>query len=315
MHFRACYQSSGSALLSALFLMTLVAIAATAMSTRLQLDIYRTRLSIQSDQAQLASQVVGFWTMDKLVNPLTKMSLLDDEGKVLDYPASMVNIYPNIKINGRVYDLQARFNLNNLQNTTYLPVFIRLMKNTITNVDMKKLNDIANATVLWINPYNPARGLDNIAVSYSKETPSYLPGYQMMQSISEFRLVFGVSSTIYRSLKPWITALPSITPININTASPQVLKALGNGLTDEQLNELLALRDAKGQFESKDIFILVSKFNIPAQQITIQSEYFMSVATVKSADLSFEHYLIFRRSKDKNGEFSVHLLSETLNAY
>ncbi|MFZ4077782.1 MAG: type II secretion system minor pseudopilin GspK, partial [Legionellaceae bacterium] len=53
--------SKGSALISALFLMTLVAIGATAMSSRLQLDIYRTRLILTSDALSLASEAVTFW--------------------------------------------------------------------------------------------------------------------------------------------------------------------------------------------------------------------------------------------------------------
>src|SRR5438128_155496 len=72
---------NGSALLSALFLMTLIAIAATAMSTRLQLDIYRTRLSFHSAQLNLASEVVGFWAMDRLMNPSVKLTRLDEEGR------------------------------------------------------------------------------------------------------------------------------------------------------------------------------------------------------------------------------------------
>jgi general secretion pathway protein K len=48
----------GGALLTALFIMTLVAIVATAMSTRLQLDIYRTRLIVTYDKLYLASQAI-----------------------------------------------------------------------------------------------------------------------------------------------------------------------------------------------------------------------------------------------------------------
>ena len=57
--------SKGSALISALFLMTLIAIVATAMSSRLQFDIYRTRLVIASDKLYLSSQYVMFWALDK----------------------------------------------------------------------------------------------------------------------------------------------------------------------------------------------------------------------------------------------------------
>jgi general secretion pathway protein K len=64
----------GSALISALFIMTLVAIAATAMSTRLQLDIYRTRLTLITDKLYLASQYVTFWAMSELTYSKKKVA-------------------------------------------------------------------------------------------------------------------------------------------------------------------------------------------------------------------------------------------------
>lgn len=58
----------GSALLTALFIMTLVAIVATAMSTKVQLDIYRTRLILTHDKLYFASQAVTFWSMGQLAD-------------------------------------------------------------------------------------------------------------------------------------------------------------------------------------------------------------------------------------------------------
>ena len=47
---RPLKKNKGGALLTALFIMTLVAIVATAMSTRLQLDIYRTDLIVSHNK-------------------------------------------------------------------------------------------------------------------------------------------------------------------------------------------------------------------------------------------------------------------------
>lgn len=58
--------NKGGALLTALFIMTLVAIVATAMSIRLQTDIYRTRLVLTHDKLYLASQAVTFWALGEL---------------------------------------------------------------------------------------------------------------------------------------------------------------------------------------------------------------------------------------------------------
>lgn len=304
----------GSALLSALFLMTLVAIAATAMSTRLQLDIYRNRLLIESDEVYLASQVVGFWAMGSLVDPKTELTLLGEGGRVLDYPRALKSIYPNVTIKGHLYDLQARFNLNNLQNKAQHPLFFRLLKNNLKNNDAKLVKQISDATVHWINPYRMDQGQDEWTTEYAKQNPPYLPGFQPMQSVSEFRLVAGVSARIDELISPLLTALPLQTPININTAPMPILKILGNGLTDAELTELLELRLDKGAFSATDLPLLIGKLNIPLDQISIGSDYFLSVTTVTSANLSLQHYTIIHREMDQKGEISAHIVSETLNA-
>ncbi len=100
--------ATGSALLTSLFMMALVAIAATAIATRVQLDIYRARLTIQRDQLILAIQGVTFWAMDWF-----KDDRFSVHEKQETLPKALQNIYPPIKLKGEIYDLQARFNLNN----------------------------------------------------------------------------------------------------------------------------------------------------------------------------------------------------------
>ena len=307
-------KACGSALLSALFLMTLVAIAATAMSTRLQLDIYRTRLFIQSDKLSLASQAVGYWAMASLASPKTKLRLLDSEGRVLNYPNSLKNIYPGVKIQGSLYDLQGRFNLNNLQNKSFQPMFLRLLKNNVKKADMKALQYIVNATENWVSPYQPARGQDAFMTYYYQQKPPYMPGYQPMLSVSEFRTVAGVNAPIYEALLPMITALPTVTPINLNTVSPSLLRILGNGLNNEQTEAIIEMRQEKGQLEPKDLVLLSSKYNIPIDQISIQSDYYLSVSIVTSAEFTLKHYTVLHRVKDRKGDYLVSILSETLNA-
>lgn len=303
----------GSALLSALFLMTLVAIAATAMSTRLQLDIYRNRMTIQSDKLYLASQVVAFWAMSSLTNSNIELKRLDETGRVLDFPKSLKRIYPDIVTQGSIYDLQAKFNLNNLVNKQFKPLFLRLLGNNLQKVDANAIKNILAATVSWVSPFRLDKGHDELMAYYKNQKPPYIAGNQFMQSVSEFRLVSGVTAGMYQILLPFVSALPTETPINVNTASATVLKILGSGLKDSQLNELLELRESKGQFESDDIPLLIGKFDILAKQISVESEYFMSVATVTSADMKLKHYTIIHIRKDENEIKTANILSETLN--
>lgn len=107
-------KTKGSALLTALFIMTLVAIVATAMSMRLQQDIYRTRLVITQDKLYLASQAVTFWALNELLDKNNRFTKTNPLGMVAQYPKNMESIYNQVQLSGGLFDLQARFNLNNL---------------------------------------------------------------------------------------------------------------------------------------------------------------------------------------------------------
>ncbi len=127
--------SRGSALISALFIMTLVAIATTAISVRLQLDIYRTQLTISTDRLYLASQLISFWAMSELSNKEKTFVANLGRERVLIFPANLQNMVPGLSIKGNLYALQGRFNLNNLLDKKYNATFIKLLQQKITDKD------------------------------------------------------------------------------------------------------------------------------------------------------------------------------------
>ena len=297
--------SRGSALVSALFIMTLVAIAATAMSTRLQFDIYRTHLSVSSDQHYLATQAVTFWGMGAINNKGIRFGRSHEGGKIVSFPSKLQQLYPDITISGGVYDLQAFFNLNNVQDKKFHPLFFRLLEHTF----MQKGNGNPKALLLaiyhWISPYQPARGHDNSGQG--------LPSNQLMRSISELLLVRGFNDEVYQTLLPYISALPEVTPININTAPRWLLACLGNGLTETQLDELIDARGKNGFANLQKAFKILQKLDIPNDQITTESNYFLIVATATSEDVHLTSYTIIKHKKDPKGPVSMGIVSESLN--
>ncbi|WP_131781724.1 type II secretion system minor pseudopilin GspK [Legionella gresilensis] len=307
------FYRKGSALISALFIMTLVAIAATAMSIRLQLDIYRTQLTITSDKLYLASQVVAFWAMGELIDVKNQYTIANNHGKVKNFPKQYSSIYPNVTISGSLYDLQAFFNLNNLSDKNYYPVFLKFLSNVLTKTPPQEQERLAVAILQWLTPYTPGRGNDEFITYYLKQKPPYYPSKQLFQSVSELRLVRGITGEIYQQLSPFITALPTVTPININTAPRKVLMALGNKFSEQQIADIINARGRTGILNEQKLNQLLKKLNLRRELITIESEYFLSIANVKIDDLSVTNFTILRRSKDKEGKLSVNLIAESLN--
>ncbi|MCW8407698.1 type II secretion system minor pseudopilin GspK [Legionella sp. PATHC035] len=305
----------GSALLTALFIMTLVAIVATAMSTKVQLDIYRTRLIITHDRLYLASQAVTFWGLGQLADKKNKLIKATPQGIVSLYPADMENIYSNVAVKGALYDLQAQYNINNLGNRKSMLGFINLIGTAIPQNSESEKVKLALAINDWLSAYDLARGKDNYLSYYVNQKPPYYPSHQLMSSKSELRLIKDVSAPLYLSLEPLVTALPETTPININTAPIKVLKSLSSGMKEEQLNELIKIRKESGIKDLEKISELLKKLDIATDQITLESSYFLGVAYATSDNLNLTVFTLFKRTKDKNEKISVNVLRQTFNVY
>jgi len=129
-----------------------------------------------------------------------------------------------------IEDAQGRFNLNNLvqNNAKSQPgdfdVFQRLL------VELRLDPNLANALVDWIdadsNVTSPGGAEDN---DYLLLKTPYRAANQPLTSVDELRLVKGFDARTVQTLLPFVTVLPGgRTPINANTASPELLAALAN---------------------------------------------------------------------------------------
>jgi general secretion pathway protein K len=308
-------KTQGSALLTALFIMTLVAIVATAMSTKLQVDIYRTRLIITHDRLYLASQAVAFWGLSELKDNKKKFTKANAQGMISQYPLALRTIYPSVTLSGGLYDLQSRYNLNNLSDHKATLGFINFVGYIAPQATTVERLGLARAISDWLSPFDLAVGKDAYLSYYLKQKPPYHSSHQIMSSSSELRLIKDVSAPLYLSLEPYITALPELTAININTAPKQTLMALSNAMNEEKTNEIIEARGEKGIKNIEKISPILQKLNIANNQITLESIYFLSIAHATTEDLNFTVYTLFKRSRDKKGKLSVTILRESFNVF
>lgn len=302
----------GSALLTALFIITLVAIVATAMSTRLKLDINRIGMVNNSDQLHLADQAVTFWAMERLMDPKQRLQNVNAIGKVLTYPKTL-QLVPNIKLSGYLVDLQARFNLNNLSDTQYQPIFFGLLSELNIGSASFERKNILDAILNWLQPLQSNATHDEWSDKYARQTPPYLPGHMPMRNISELRLVYGISAKRYQKLEPYVTVLPETAGININTASKVLLSSLGDGIKDDDLNHILNERQQKPYKDINALVAVLEKYHIQAETVVVESHYFLVVAQAEQADITIRVYTVLKRNKDKTGLWHVSIVSQAVN--
>jgi general secretion pathway protein K len=105
-----------------------------------------------------------------------------------------------------------------------------------------------------------------------------------MASTSELWLVEGVDADVFEVLSAHVTALPSSSPINVNTATVQVLMALNPGI--EELDAESLQEDAKSDgFESVQEFIkhkAIRQLRLPAEGLSVASSFFVVTSEVET---------------------------------
>ncbi|MDX2347038.1 MAG: type II secretion system protein GspK [Legionella sp.] len=275
-------KNKGSAILSALFIMTLVAITTTTLTLQLKNNIDTTRLLLNTQKLQLDGAITRFWAMNFLSHP--------EENHFGHTPGQSSYIQKNSRFSVELIDLNAKFNLNNLKITTSKTTFYRLAKHLLEDESNKKAYPITAALTYYI-----------------KTTP--------MVSLSECRLVPDIDPADLKLLMPYLTALPAETQVNINTAPEELLMAMAAGKDTVQYMEKLISARGKNGIDSinADIKAILNKLSIKPDDVTTESAYFLSIGQIKQENQIRMIYSLLHRVKNKDNTYTVDLVHETWN--
>ena len=130
-------------------------------------------------------------------------------------------------LTGWMEDMQGRFNLNNLVDSEgqaagmAVQQFVELLK------ALELPPGIAEAAVDWIDPDGATAGVWGAEdIYYLGLDRPYHAANRPFDDARELRLVRGVDREAWLKLEPFVSALPGRTPLNVNTASPEVLTAV-----------------------------------------------------------------------------------------
>jgi general secretion pathway protein K len=213
----------GAAIIVALFVVALVAAAAIAMIDRLNTDIRRTSLLLNSVTANFYAQGSVNWAIDQLVTDWQKQQ----HGHIIDpTPILQAPIKINgFKISGSLEDAQGRFNINNLKDIASQVMFLRMVHVLAPKLPNEQLQALLAGILEWITPAS-AHQNNPFSDYYAKLTNPYRSAHLPMVSASELLRVKGMTPALYSLLAPYLIALPAPIAININNAEAPVLMSL-----------------------------------------------------------------------------------------
>lgn len=279
-------RQSGIALITAILVVALATIAATAILSSANRAIHRTAALQDSEKAWWYALGVESWAR----------SLLDRDRKRNDYDAFTddwarpVDYLPTDEgyMRGNIIDLGGRYNLNNLGVTDLeeyqrqVEIFIRLLAQ-LEMTDEFRARALAAAIRDWIDADSEPTGFDGAEDSeYMGADPPYRVANQPMVSVSELMAIKGMDAELYLRLRDVVSALPQTgVPVNVNTAPSPVLRALARqpgaelaGFEESRLEkpaESLEVLESAGVFGAQDA---------PRQMMSVKSSFFLLRAEV-----------------------------------
>lgn len=204
----------------------------------------------------------------------------------------------NGEVSGFIEDQQGRFNLNRLVrngvvSTKDLATFQRLLGL------LGLPEDLANSVADWIDSDSEIRypgGAED--VFYLSLPKPYRAANRPLAEIGELILVRGFNEKIIERLKPYVSVLPAVTPINVNFAPPEVLVALLPDLSLSDARQLVYQRRGNPfkDMESFKTRLPRTTFQVLPEDFGVESQFFLVTGRAKIGSALVTTQVLLQRS-------------------
>lgn len=293
----------GTALLSVLLLVAMMAVIAALMLDRLNLA---TRLAANGQamtQARLyatSAETLAMARIKALVETSEERTV--DRSGLLgrDFPLPL----PRGTVMARVDDAGNCFNLNSLVEADVQGALrLRLVGLGQMRALMKGLAIpeaeaaiISDSVADWIDSDNAPAPNGAEDDSYQGRAVPYRTAGRLISDVSEIRAVRGMTPQFYERLRPWLCALPGadLSPINVNTLRPDQALLLTmiapQAIPAQRARAMLAVRPALGWKSPDEALRGVGGEGaaVPLNQLQVRSRWFLLTQTVTVDSVSVE---------------------------
>jgi len=298
-------RESGVAAITAILIVAVAASAATVMLAQQSAMLDQSMLIAARAQADLYAQAGLDWARGVLLED-ARNTRSDTLKEPWAQPIAGLPVERAV-VAGDIADEQGKFNLNNLVDTTRRSEpDMRAFGRLLASVGLAP--ELADAVLDWVDPDTDLSGNGGAEDPYYLALPRpYRAPNGPMTQVEELYRIRGFDSAAVAKLKPYVTALPARTLLNVNTASDVVLAAVLDVPRDKAA-ELVALRD-------KEPFATVQDFgerarkagltNVPGT-LSAASDFFSVRVQVAQDDVQLAiEALVQRQSQPRLGTFVV----------
>ncbi len=289
-------RQKGVALLAALILMLALISSLAMVFYRHQLDVAGAARAFHGEQAQLLALSVENWALQLL------SSQRDDRAvdTLEETWAQAVPLLPveGAFISGCLRDLQGAFNINSfmaydeerwrqemeqpaageLAQSGFIKTWLVLLGQfglPASEAQAASIIDWVDADQVQINQWGAEQ------TQYDSQRSRHMVANSPMTDVEELAVIRGYDAQMLAILHPLLSALPRVTSININTAPPALLGALGGELGDSFAEFVSSTRPFRRleDFHSRvsayfNLDVATAEARWPRMLVDVKSDYF-----------------------------------------
>jgi general secretion pathway protein K len=291
-------RQAGVAVITAVLIVAVAASAAAMMLAQQSAMIDQALMVSARAQGDLYAQAGVDWARGVLVEDLRRGRDVDTLDEAWSRPIAGLPVDRAV-VAGALEDEQGKFNLNNLvsgggRSAAEEALFRRLL------ALLSLPPDLADAVVDWIDFDHDLSGTGGAEDAYylTLARPYRAPNGPMVQ-VEELYRVRGFDARSVERLRPYVTALPTKTTINANTASATLLAAV-LGVTREQVDPLLAERRTKPFAQRNDFMSRIGALGVTSLpvEVDVKSSHFAARVQVTQDEVRLATEALVRRNDD-----------------
>ncbi|QJR15765.1 type II secretion system minor pseudopilin GspK [Usitatibacter palustris] len=289
----------GVAAVTALLIVAIAASTATYMLAQQSAMLNQASLVANRAQADLYARAGLDWARGVIAQDAKSAGSVDSLEEAWAQPIAGLPVERAL-VAGQIVDEQAKFNLNNLvRGTTKSDNDLAILRRLLESLEIPP--DLAFAVLDWIDPDSDLSGVAGAEDGfYLALARPYRAANQPMTQVEELHRIRGFTPAYVAKLKPFVTALPAVTTVNVNTAPIEVLAAILPDLSRAQVAALVESRRGKPMRTKAEISERAK--NVPASTVAndldVKSAHFRARVQVAQDDVQLATEALLRREQN-----------------
>lgn len=269
----------GIALITALLVLAIAVVMAASLAREGALSLRRVENMLHHGQGLAYVQAAEDWARQVLARDARNIDHLGEDWAT---PLPPIPVEGG-EIQGRLYDLQARLNLNALlgPDNQIDPVMRQRLACLLTMAGAEQTEALIDALADWLDADGELRPQGAEDEVYLSRTPPYRTANQPLITSQELLQIQGFTPELVHRLQGLVAALPPDRTLNLYTAAPEVLNCLGEGLPSDawssfleerlrkppltKLDDLLGRLGLQGLIDPKGLGVTSSSFLLETQ--------------------------------------------------